>query len=587
MDPASHAVFLDFVLKSFGNSNSSWEQEFAAWAEQQIALLVSVAQQKRALNAALPISRLPPEILVEIFIHCQDDRVCRSGSFRASWLSVTWVCHHWRKLALGTPLLWSKVYISRSHKFRDPEAFPTYLARSKQVPLEIDINLDKQDTLFSDLENFCFPKLCRARSLSLSLPYDMHQGFFSHIPPSAPLLTSLSLSVQEDPSIRYGRIAPTPLEYRWVTPSLKKLLIGQYPINWTRTTLPNTLTFLCVCSDRPASVDSCSVADMVRIVGAMPCLEYLKLEEILAPIHDGIHEASTSVALPHLQYAYISSHIHSCLHFLHHFTYPPSADLELFTDFDNMLDISLLVTPLRAIVQRADREPALTVVVSPTEMCLFAPETSSPGSPSTSQTRFLSLRVQGPYFSDDEVLCNILSKLSLHDVSDLRLQGNICHKDERDGWIQWLRRMPNIKSLVIEFSEHARDPISSDFLTLLEPLDPSVRSAHMPHGPDPVVDGTGPPARSGSDSCLMPLLRTLSVEGIEFREGVSGNEEIWDEDSAVLERLHVVLKWRNIVGYGLETVIIDNCSGLDGEDLEPLRSIVTVEWDGSQEICPW
>ncbi|KAF8874601.1 hypothetical protein BD779DRAFT_249504 [Infundibulicybe gibba] len=54
------------------------------------------------------VSRLPPEILGEIFLHCLP--LGKRGTFstrHAPWL-LTKVCRSWRKVALSTPLLWSR-----------------------------------------------------------------------------------------------------------------------------------------------------------------------------------------------------------------------------------------------------------------------------------------------------------------------------------------------------------------------------------------------------------------------------------------------------------------------------------------------
>lgn len=48
----------------------------------------------------LPIFRLPPEILVDVFKHHRDQ-------FGLPWMSVAHVSHAWRAIALADPLLWN------------------------------------------------------------------------------------------------------------------------------------------------------------------------------------------------------------------------------------------------------------------------------------------------------------------------------------------------------------------------------------------------------------------------------------------------------------------------------------------------
>ena len=75
---------------------------------------------RRRHNSFVRVNRLPPELLAEIFLHCQgkgwDLKPERSGTamYRVTapplrWIFVTAVCNHWRQVALQTPRLWSHI----------------------------------------------------------------------------------------------------------------------------------------------------------------------------------------------------------------------------------------------------------------------------------------------------------------------------------------------------------------------------------------------------------------------------------------------------------------------------------------------
>ncbi|KAJ6602675.1 hypothetical protein DFH09DRAFT_899670, partial [Mycena vulgaris] len=54
-----------------------------------------------------PVLTLPPEIVSQIFEHClPTSRQPRARSYEAP-LSLTHICHRWRKIAHRTPALWS------------------------------------------------------------------------------------------------------------------------------------------------------------------------------------------------------------------------------------------------------------------------------------------------------------------------------------------------------------------------------------------------------------------------------------------------------------------------------------------------
>ncbi|PFH46152.1 hypothetical protein AMATHDRAFT_126557, partial [Amanita thiersii Skay4041] len=52
-----------------------------------------------------PVERLPPDVLVNIFIHCLQKRAA-SNTTGAAPLLLCEVCSSWRTLALQTPRLW-------------------------------------------------------------------------------------------------------------------------------------------------------------------------------------------------------------------------------------------------------------------------------------------------------------------------------------------------------------------------------------------------------------------------------------------------------------------------------------------------
>lgn len=82
------------------------------------------------------INDLPPEILTNIFQYIIS--VLEGPAKSANWhLWLTWVCRHWRQVALSEPRLWNAIW------FRDIPNFErslAYLERSADVPLDIRIN---------------------------------------------------------------------------------------------------------------------------------------------------------------------------------------------------------------------------------------------------------------------------------------------------------------------------------------------------------------------------------------------------------------------------------------------------------------
>ena len=100
------------------------------------------------MNSPSFISRLPSELLASIFILYADD------SYRASrprlsslnapdWVNVSYVCRHWRNIALKCPTLWSFISMTMSPRWTE-----VLLARSKHTPLKIYFKISREDNLW-------------------------------------------------------------------------------------------------------------------------------------------------------------------------------------------------------------------------------------------------------------------------------------------------------------------------------------------------------------------------------------------------------------------------------------------------------
>ncbi|TFK61083.1 hypothetical protein BDN72DRAFT_965371 [Pluteus cervinus] len=113
----SHTIIVDFQETSISK------------VDDQIQTLRCYLQKLLiARNALAPIHRLPPDILLEIFAIFY----ARLPTWHdLSMLRLTWVSHHWRELALGTPTLWSDV--STPHL----SAAKWWLARTGSAPLSV------------------------------------------------------------------------------------------------------------------------------------------------------------------------------------------------------------------------------------------------------------------------------------------------------------------------------------------------------------------------------------------------------------------------------------------------------------------
>ena len=119
-------------------------------------------EQAQLHNSRSPLSRLPPEILSQIFIFLYGFMDTRPWQFPG--LSV---CHYWRSCILSTPLLWSSFAIS-SNNLWSPDFFLDLASRSGVLPCRLVIFLAAPLPLSIPLRLQEY--LDRCRNLELQVP---------------------------------------------------------------------------------------------------------------------------------------------------------------------------------------------------------------------------------------------------------------------------------------------------------------------------------------------------------------------------------------------------------------------------------
>ncbi|KAF5333284.1 hypothetical protein D9611_002792 [Ephemerocybe angulata] len=148
-------------------------------------------------NAVTLTCRLPPEILARIFIDLASMGLSAWYTLAAnkkprkvsvSWLRVTFVCRHWRSVALQSPSLWSNLVFSNANL---AEAM---LTRSKGAPLTIWYNGMKDKP--SSVLTTALSSVDRLRSVKFSLDKDSYiqPALLAWAQKTGPTLTSFEMS---------------------------------------------------------------------------------------------------------------------------------------------------------------------------------------------------------------------------------------------------------------------------------------------------------------------------------------------------------------------------------------------------------
>ncbi|KAJ3794588.1 hypothetical protein GGU11DRAFT_811123 [Lentinula aff. detonsa] len=176
-------------------------------------------------NISAPIRRLPFELLSRIFYeYCflKETKPVASRKSSKPQLLISQICFTWRKVAFGTPRLWSELGISLGRRsgisVHDTMMVHSWLRRSGALFLNVSIMQHHRNSqVFSEnLPNQLLPFCNRLRSLSLALPLECLSSFFSkHF--ELPVLKKLDLAFLHEPDSNDSRTMPPQCRSRFTT----------------------------------------------------------------------------------------------------------------------------------------------------------------------------------------------------------------------------------------------------------------------------------------------------------------------------------------------------------------------------------
>ncbi|KAF8138932.1 hypothetical protein EV363DRAFT_1580603 [Boletus edulis] len=239
----------------------------------QIRLLCDLQTQR---NSFLPISRLPTETLAAIFIYSARNYHSTHSGYPTrtapDWVNVSYVCRHWRNVALNCATLWSYYLFITSPRWTEE-----LLVRSKQASLKLhaDVYPSRRG---KDDQGLCLVKrvmnhIERIQELHLNLPQMCLKDHFLSSP--APRLQNLKMSVgfQNGSSQQFSAL------FDGDTPALRTLELSRCPVPWYSFTL-NGLTTL----DLRSVPSQCrqNTVEFLATLSRVQDLRHLYLKDALA-----------------------------------------------------------------------------------------------------------------------------------------------------------------------------------------------------------------------------------------------------------------------------------------------------------------
>ncbi|KAI0264930.1 hypothetical protein BC834DRAFT_1042112 [Gloeopeniophorella convolvens] len=341
----------------------------AAQADERATLLKEAGDLRTHLrlvctriNALLPISLIPPAILSRIFRLFRDDvNDVKDGIPREqrSWMRVSFVCRHWRQVALDDPALWSRIVEPE----RNPEYLSEMLSRSKNSSLGIIIDSPPTPKLFDTLSEL----LPRIDTLSLPVTVDQDPQVQRLLRSKAPVLKEFTLGVSSWSSSPYhngstqdGAIQPIePTVFDGQAPKLKKLHLGDFTIPWLHlpqcslTHLHVTATSKSAYSQTTGSLDQ--LIDVLSDSG--PSLEVLTLRDCWSstPVGAQFARRASVVKLPRLHQLDLSGSSPCIAHLSESLETPSLTELGVYLTAKDDAEVALWPAIASTTVSRFDR----------------------------------------------------------------------------------------------------------------------------------------------------------------------------------------------------------------------------------------
>ncbi|KII87399.1 hypothetical protein PLICRDRAFT_254172 [Plicaturopsis crispa FD-325 SS-3] len=512
------------------------------------ALERSIWAFKTRRNEFALISRLPPEILSEVFL-C--GRAMHTPERDTRWIKVTYVCRHWRDVALDCPRFWSYI-IPRTLKWTQE-----LLARSKDAPLTI-VSTTPYPTQNMELSlELALTHISRVSMLHLtSTARCMERVFDPLAAKAAPLLESLELEVPDHNPYNIPETFCT-----GINPMLRNLSLGSCSIPWGSRFLDN----LKVLKLKAIPVASrLSLSDILAILRrASESLTVFEIKDSIQYCEENSDVSEEAVDLPRLTSVHIKSRAREGGMLLKRLLFSPTAAITMDcvlnkgvkTDMMNML-------PTFAVSSTSGpRLRSLDVQLTPGDRILeIRGWTESNVDPAASQ------HVHAPKFTLRlnfwpimtgaansaklaTLICKTLSVSHLENISVMDMEGM-----SGTAWLTTFGQCTLIRKVAVS------DAAAKG---LVVALDPDARVGHKKGHVS-----TRPPG-----AIFLPALKELEFSSVSF-EGE-------DPTGVRVRNLCKCLTGRAKHDAKLERLSIEDCMFFGGEQVDQLEKVVDdVDWDG-------
>ncbi|KZT22507.1 hypothetical protein NEOLEDRAFT_651978 [Neolentinus lepideus HHB14362 ss-1] len=311
-------------------TNSEIKERIADHKAKMNESQVQITQYERCLNARVPIARLPPELLAEIFKFYMETNSIekpigwvppkrRLAHWYAYRFRIAQVSHHWRQVAIQNPCLWADIVTTSL------ECFKQMLIRSKEAPLAIVWHVMHDSRESREIMRLIVSELHRIRKLVLTAPKSFLRAFNRDCnqPRNATQLRVLHVVDCEKPSGTY--VGSIPFISTLSLPQLQELKVTGYSLVSFRMLLLPSLTSLIW---SPSTLHT--IGHLLDLLQSTPLLCTLLIYD--AKFRLKSETSNIHAKLLYLQRLRVGCHLGACATLLNHLEFPKDIEINLFVD---------------------------------------------------------------------------------------------------------------------------------------------------------------------------------------------------------------------------------------------------------------
>lgn len=526
----------------------------------------SVIALKTLRNTLSPISKLPIEILCQIFYFSQE----KPSYSLFNWIKITYVCRQWRTVALNSPNLWTNLPLGYG------KWASVMLERSKRANLTVKVDfMNPRHNTRKHLES-AFQHADRFRILSLENgDATVLRDLLSKLPKSAPRLHSLVLSVSAYRSSYYETLSAytdvcdLPEAMLCETENLRSVELKSCNPCWD-SHLFSSLSHLKI--DRVSSAARPSTKQFSEMLKRMPNLESLELFDAIPVESSG--SAQETIHLSGLHYLSLSSLPAEIGTLLRYITFPPSTRVKIVTTTAQVPDpnFSGMLSALSSTLSSTDKRRGLDgrrLLIGQSDLVKCHGVQIKASSRLETQSDIFQSGLENP---------------------DIEL--NVRYRQHAGSFGQFLDSvlrqvfdafsLDNLSSLFL--SDLALgSQIFFDLFSTLSRLESIVSTDTSTDALLKALQGTqtlGQAASPDKANIVFPRLRSLALADAIFEPDDDGSES----DGIPVDLLHNFLKQRHMHGAELPELHLRNCYHLYTDDVDDCKEFVgDVHWDGIEQ----